>query len=246
MLRKLPYKFKQGLRRTFRVLFGIDLRFADLYDLEDLTYKGDDWYVRRLLHFERLLAKVEHIDGNIVDCGVGPGTSLFAFAMLTQTAARPRRMLGYDTFRGLPEPSIEDGDWNANHAGAMSYTQRYVRRVLQVNGLPRSFIDKYVTLVPGEFKDTLPYYSGGPIVLIHMDIDFYESYKAVFKHLWPHVVRGGVVAFDEYGAPDWPGATRAVDEFVCERAEVIVKSPVIDRYYVVKQCDVNCGECVND
>ena len=234
------------LRTSFRTLFGIDLRFSDLYELEDLTYKGDDWYVRRLLHFERLLARVEHIDGNIVDCGVGPGTSLFAFAMLTQTSARRRQILGYDSFHGLPEPSVEDGDWNANHAGAMSYSQRYVRKVLQVNGLSRSFIDESVTLVSGEFKDTLPHYSGGPVVLLHMDIDFYDSYKTVFKHLWPHVARGGVVAFDEYRAPDWPGATRAVDEFFSERAEVVERSTIIDRYYVVKQCEANCGECVNE
>jgi hypothetical protein len=33
------------------------------------------------------------------------------------------------------------------------------------------------------------------------------------EHLWPLVVPGGVVAFDEYGIPPWEGESRAVDEF---------------------------------
>jgi hypothetical protein len=33
------------------------------------------------------------------------------------------------------------------------------------------------------------------------------------KHLWPLVVPGGVVLFDEYGIPPWEGESRAVDEF---------------------------------
>jgi len=28
------------------------------------------------------------------------------------------------------------------------------------------------------------------------------------------ISRGGILIFDEYGIPDWPGETAAVDEFV--------------------------------
>jgi len=33
------------------------------------------------------------------------------------------------------------------------------------------------------------------------------------EHLWPLVVPGGVVVFDEYGIRPWEGESRAVDEF---------------------------------
>ena len=37
--------------------------------------------------------------------------------------------------------------------------------------------------------------------------------RDALEHLWPLVVQGGVVAFDEYGIPPWEGESRAVDEF---------------------------------
>ena len=33
------------------------------------------------------------------------------------------------------------------------------------------------------------------------------------EQLWPLVVPGGIVAFDEYGIPPWEGEAKAVDEF---------------------------------
>ena len=68
-------------------------------------------------------------------------------------------------------------------------------------------------------------------------MDFYASYRCALEFLYPHVSKGGVVAFDEYGSSTWIGATQAIDEFFADRPERIVKSPVVDLYYVVKEGD---------
>jgi hypothetical protein len=39
--------------------------------------------------------------------------------------------------------------------------------------------------------------------------------------LYDKLTPGGVVVFDDYGSPKWPGAQRAVDEFFASRAESI-------------------------
>ncbi|MCA4916759.1 MAG: macrocin-O-methyltransferase, partial [Phenylobacterium sp.] len=49
------------------------------------------------------------------------------------------------------------------------------------------------------------------------DCDLYAPTKAALEALWPKVSRGGVVLFDEYGIPDWPGETQAVDEFLADK-----------------------------
>ena len=107
--------------------------------------------------------------------------------------------------------------------------------LLQYNGLDAAFVSNNITFVPGRFSDTLPQYAGDPIGLLHLDVASYESYKTTLNLLWPHVVNGGVVAFEEYRSPDWPGATKAIDDFLAARCQQVVKSPVADLYYVVKQ-----------
>ena len=49
---------------------------------------------------------------------------------------------------------------------------------------------------------------------MHFDCDLYRPTKAALDALWPKVSRGGVLIFDEYAIPDWPGETKAVDEFL--------------------------------
>ncbi len=200
-----------------------------------MTYEGDSWYTRRLLHFEQLLRRVEDVDGRIVECGVGPGRSIFAFSILTQTVTRSREIWGYDTFEGMPPPTVEDGEVNAGHEGVWSYSRRRVSALLEFNGVDRSFIENQIRFNAGKLEDTLPDYDGEPIAFLHLDVDFYSSYKVALEQLWPHVATGGVVAFDEYKMTIWPGATQAIDEFFCSRQETLSKSALIDLYYVVKQ-----------
>ena len=39
--------------------------------------------------------------------------------------------------------------------------------------------------------------------------------------LYHALVPGGVVVFDDYGSPNWPGAKKAVDEFLSRRTESV-------------------------
>ena len=235
MFRNLPSPAKRGLRNLARSALGLDIRLAKSRDYDLMTYEGNVKYASRLLHFERLLQKVEHVDGKIVECGVGVGRSMFAFSLLTQRTARPREILGFDTFKGMPSPTAEDGVANRDMAGVWKHPEEQVVGLLTHNGISTTFIHEHVTFVPGLLNETLPSYDGGPIALLHLDVDFYESYKTALSLLWPFVADGGIVAFDEYLQASWPGATQAIDEFFANRTEQIVKSKVVDLYYVVKQ-----------
>ena len=231
---RLPHSLKQGVRTAFRNLTGLDVRFASNYNVEEMTYRGNDWGLRRTLHFERLLQKVENVDGVIVECGVGAGNSMFNWSLLTKTVARPRMVWGFDTFEGIPPPTAEDGPHNVRMTGAWNYSQRRVKELLRFNGLTQKDLST-ILFVQGQFCDTLPNYTGGPIALLHLDVDFYQSYMDALTYLWPHVACGGIVAFDEYDHASWPGATQAVDEFFAQKPEEVIASDVSQYYYVVKQ-----------
>lgn len=79
-----------------------------------------------------------------------------------------------------------------------------------------------------------PAYDGGAIALLHLDVDLYESYKTALDWLWPFVSPGGIVTFDEYRSEAFPGATRAIDEFLHRWQLKAVQSRFLDRWYVVK------------
>ena len=44
-------------------------------------------------------------------------------------------------------------------------------------------------------------------------MDLYKPTKVAIETIYPLVVRGGVMIFDDYGIPDWSGETKAVDQF---------------------------------
>ena len=191
-------------------------------------------WISRFMHFERLLEQVADVEGAIVECGVGAGRSLFDFSVISNAMGRPRRIIGYDTFRGIPDATAVDGEWNSKIGGWWNFSQNQVRENLEAAGLDAKSISK-IAFVEGELRTTLPAYDAGPIALLHLDVDIYESYKAALELLYDHVAPGGVIAFDEYRQDAWPGATKAIDEFFEGRAERMVRSRVADRHYTIKR-----------
>lgn len=55
----------------------------------------------------------------------------------------------------------------------------------------------------------------GPIALLRLDADWYESAKRVLDNLAGCVVSGGLIIVDDYYA--YEGCARAVNEFAAER-----------------------------
>src|ERR1017187_6372620 len=79
---------------------------------------------------------------------------------------------------------------------------------LRLSARSRPFITSQ-PLQPQFVKDN----PGLRIALLNLDVDLYEPTKAALESLYPLVVSGGIVLFDDYGWEQWPGASRAVDEY---------------------------------
>ena len=60
--------------------------------------------------------------------------------------------------------------------------------------------------------------------LVHFDCDLYAPTKIALEVLWPRLSRGGVMLFDEYSIHEWPGETKAVDEYFSDKPEVQLKT----------------------
>lgn len=222
-----------------RANFGADDNIEELLERHFEQYgitQTDVWknfplYTRRT-HLKRFLSHYElfrmiiNLPGNIVELGVFRGTSLLSWANFLEVRVmgdRQKKVVGFDNFRGFGELDAKDGasDPGVQKAAGgfdSSGFEAALRDVIAIFDADRFIPYKpRIHLVKGDIEETVPRYvaenPGMRIALLHFDADLYRPTKIALEHLWPLVVPGGVVAFDEYGIPPWEGESRAVDEF---------------------------------
>lgn len=150
--------------------------------------------------------------GAFVEVGVYKGGTAWHLAEIARQQGRVLHL--FDTFNGIPEAGPEDrehkvGDFNAGGVDAV-----------------REAIPDAIFHI-GMFPHTLPAERLGPLAFVHVDCDQYASIRACIQLLWPDVVRGGVMLFDDY--PDTSGCRKAVDEVFGARVETTTQGKVFMR-----------------
>lgn len=171
------------------------------------------------------------IQGDIVECGVWRGGAIMAAALtLNQLGSTDRRFYLYDTFAGMPRPGdrdrplAEELDTVAYFEGRRTGDDSSDWCFASIEAVRENLAtipydqDKFV-LVKGKVEDTLPKTLPGPIAILHLDTDWYESTRHQVEHLMPLMVPGGVLIVDDYFY--WSGNRDAVDEYL-ERHKIPV------------------------
>ena len=187
------------------------------------------------------LYDLRNVAGAYVECGVFQGQTLFTVASFLRRLSSRRPLIGLDTFEGFPVSVIDERD----HPGAFArlfqegqisaehyelarqrtkdftdtghLTREYFLDVQKVFEIAGEF-DR-VRLIKGDFRTTLVQVDE-PIAVLFLDCDLYQSYVDCLEALYPQVVCGGVVVFDEYYSLKYPGARIAVNEVFADKRGV--------------------------
>lgn len=144
------------------------------------------------------------IPGDFVECGVWKGGSSMVMAATLNALGAKRKLWLYDVFEDENQPTEEDwfpGFFHDEHVGR---TEDEVRE----NMLYVPY--KYFELVKGKVEDTIPANVPDKIAILRLDTDWYVSTKHELNHLYPLLVKGGVLIIDDYALV---GARKAVDEY---------------------------------
>lgn len=168
---------------------------------------------------------IHDIEGDVVECGVWKGGSMMTIALLLDKYKNyTKELYLYDTFEGMSEPTDNDIDVygkkakisldvnknkEENIVWAYSSLEEVKNNIFTIN-YPKNKIH----FVAGKVEHTIPTTIPEKIALLRLDTDWYESTKHEMIHLFPRLVKGGVLIIDDFG--HWAGAKKAVKEYLQE------------------------------
>lgn len=164
------------------------------------------------------------VRGDFVETGVARGGSAASLFLAAASSGDPRGLHLFDTFGEFPaaDPAVD-----SSKALSRLTPDIQAERVIQHS---RGAVESYLSSVGvsssltvyhcGDILETPPTELPCSIALLRLDTDWYSSVAWGLTHLFPRLSPGGVAIVDDYD--DWPGARKAVDEFIArpENAKV--------------------------
>ena len=171
------------------------------------------------------------IAGDIVECGVWKGGSIMAVTKtLLELKSYDKELYLFDTFEGIPKPTefdvsykdklaikeFEDQKIDNNSSDWLRIELDEVKK----NVFSTGYNKEKFHFIKGKVEDTIPKNSPETISILRLDTDWYDSTRHELIHLFPRLVRGGIVIIDDYGF--WRGAKKAVDEYFEENNILIL------------------------
>lgn len=161
---------------------------------------------RRWMTYQ-LMRLAASVDGDTAECGVFEGAASY----LICRAFPDRTHFIFDSFEGLSQPGKEDGvEWRQGNLSCPLETAKL--------NLPFDNISWHKGWIPERFVDV----QDRKFAFVHIDVDLYQPTFDSIQFFYPRMSPGGVLVCDDYGTSGCPGATRAVNEFLADKAEKMI------------------------
>ena len=184
--------------------WDVDADFLAVYDAIKSHTMVDVYRLWTLWFLTRQLPA-----GDILEIGSWRGGSGAVIAKATGLPfsgnSSPRRVFMADTFAGVVKAGERDTYYKGGeHANTSAETVRELLDLVGASG---------VDILQGIFPDdTGQAIADRSFALCHIDVDVYQSARDCFEWVWPRMVTGGTVVFDDFGFYGCEGVTAFVLE----------------------------------
>lgn len=191
----------------------------EFYDsFNGFIFSSDYKVFDKLLSKQEFLQKTCSVPGAVVELGVFKGSGMAAWLKSLQFLRLNRKVYGFDIFDSkLLDSSISTSDRKlmASLFSDRGFDPEGYELVLGKMLVGMGF--QNFELVSGNIFETLPSFlnanPGFRAALINFDLDTSEPTLFALEQLWPRLVPGGILLFDEYALNEWTESD-AVDEFI--------------------------------
>jgi len=201
----------------------------------------------RILFFDYIYKHIIATHGIIVEFGTRWGQNMAVLSALRgiyEPFNRHRKIVGFDTFDGFPEVTVEDGSGDLMEKGNAATPPDYEKYLYEVLFLqeslnPISYMKKFEIIKGDAIKTSREYFEKNRhsiISFVFFDFDIYKPTKECLKIIQPLLTKGSIVAFDELCDDDSPGETIALQEVFGLNNIRLLKYPHTSRisYFVYK------------
>lgn len=168
-----------------------------------------------------LLQSTADLSGDVIELGVWRGKTTKLMAATLANQMQQKTLYACDSYEGFGDETLSSHDTKFlrpisrlktkfTTAGDVPEKLARIFEVLKVDG----------KCVVGFFSKTLPTLpKDAHFSFAHIDCDAYLPHLECLEYLYPRMNKGGIVVFDDYAANAWPGAKKAVDEFLADKPE---------------------------
>jgi len=165
-----------------------------------------------LLH---LMRHALALPGDFAEFGVFRGGTALLAAEILRDARDARALHLFDSFAGMPVTSdgepFSQGDFGRTSEAA-------VRALVAPTGANARF---HAGFIPDTFQGVeIP-----RLAFAHVDVDLYQSVLDSIEFVYPRLVPGGILIFDDYGFPSCTRAREATDRAFAGRREKPIYLP---------------------
>lgn len=158
--------------------------------------------LKRYLFLAELLDRVRDVPGDVAEFGAWKGATTSFFAKALSNTNKTAH--AFDNFAGFDAQVQTEKDLRSAYKGNLDE----LKIMLAVNGLTGA-VEFYV----GDICKTVLDFNA-KLSLVYIDCDVYEPCIAALRRCHNLLSPGGLIVFDEWNDPAWPGETQAATEFL--------------------------------
>ena len=228
------------MKKHYETLVQLDEKISEQLK----TNEGREFYWHSLLAESQnydlidLLLKSIFLEGDIIEFGVWRGHTTKRMAAVAKDAGIKKRLYACDSFEGFGDEVITSQD-----TSLFRPVSRLKKKFTAANDVPDKLEEFFKCFdldgfcVKGYFHRSLKTIdNNAKYCFAHVDCDAYTSHLDCLSYVYQRMSKGGCIVFDDYDKKPWPGATKAIDEFLSDKPEKIKLSDEKENsaWYIIK------------
>ncbi len=228
------------MKKQYETLVQLDEKISEQLK----TKEGREFYWHSLLAESQnydlidLLLKSIFLEGDIIEFGVWRGHTTKRMAAVAKNAGAKKKLYACDSFEGFGDEVITSQDTSLFRPAS-----RLKKKFTAASDVPDKLDEFFKCFdldglcIKGYFNQSLNTIDNTTkYCFAHVDCDAYTSHLDCLNYVYQRMSKGGCVVFDDYDKKPWPGATKAVDEFLSGKPEKIKLSDNKENsaWYIIK------------